>query len=299
MRRWPRVNELFIRIRSRIGDGVGVGTIVVAHLLLGTIALFPLLAAAAVLGAGTFAGIRAARTAGLLLARRYASTELLQTLSSCRKVVVPIVQLIPAGLVIALVLPLILASGSQSFAVKTHKVESELNQVRGEEEEEYILIGKVGFPLLTVWPHPTDCAAGASWVQLAPWASMPGLGRGSAAQTRLMPPSWRWTRTQYCSVWVAAYRWHSRRQAVGVRRRQHDVAANGATAAGSCGCSATAALTVAPAVAVASVGASTAPDTAVESSWAPRRSWRWYAACGVARAGGGGRRLRRLYSTRG
>lgn len=116
-----------------------------------------------------------------------------------------------------------------------------------------------------------------------------------------MPPSWRWTRTQCCSVWVAAYRWHSRwRQAVGVRRRQHDVAANGATAAGSCGCSATAALTVAPAVAVsASVEASTAPDTAVESSSAPRRSWRWYAACGAARAGGGGRRLRRLYSTRG
>lgn len=92
----------------------------VAHLLLGTIALFPLLAAAAVLGAGTFAGIGigAARTAGLLLARRYASTELLQTLSSCRKVIIAIVELIPAGLVVTLVLPLILASGSQSFAAK-------------------------------------------------------------------------------------------------------------------------------------------------------------------------------------
>lgn len=129
---------------------------------------------------------------------------------------------------------------------------------------------------------------------------MPGLGRGRAAQTRLMPPSWRWTRTQCCSVWVAAYRWHSRRQAVGVRTRpRHDVdAAEPATAAGSCGCSATAALTVAPAVAVASVEASTAPDTAVESSLAPRRSWRWCAACVAARAGGGGRTLRRLYSTR-
>lgn len=163
MRRWARVNELFSRIRSRIGDGDGVGTIVVAHLLLGTLALFPLLAAAAVLGAGTFAGIGAAWTAGLLLARRYASTELLQTLTSCRKIVVPIVELIPAGLVVALVLSLILASGSQSFAAKTHKVESELKQAHGEEEEEYILIGKVYSPSGRIRLTALQAHLGSSW----------------------------------------------------------------------------------------------------------------------------------------
>lgn len=64
-------------------------------------------------GTGTGTG-----TAALLLPGWYASIELLQTLSSGRKIVIAIVKLVPTGLIIALVLALILARRGQSLAVR-------------------------------------------------------------------------------------------------------------------------------------------------------------------------------------
>lgn len=282
----------------------------VAHLLLGSFTLLPLLAAAAALVAvGTFAGIRIANGAaaaaaaacvvGLLLARRYAPTELLQAFPASGEIVIAIVELIPTGLMVALILPLILASWGQAFAIRGEK---RLRIRKGS------LSLSLSLSLLTVWPHLTVCAAAASWV---PVASMRVLVHDLDVAQTWLPPSWRWRHTccrcRCCcySGWVAAYRWHSRWPdgmdcGLHRRRRQHDDA-SGAIAADSCGCSATAAPIAEPAVAVASVEASMAPDTFVCSSFAPHRSWSCCAACGGAACADEavGRRHRRRHSTRG